>query len=85
MSWQEKCKNDIEDFISSINTDMLEKKENYTTIISIYNNFEVRFQYPKDKLLKIVNLIIKNKEMYYYQAEENLSNDILNIIKKIGL
>lgn len=82
MSWQEKCKKDIEDFISSINTDMLEKKENYTTIISIYNNFEVRFQYPKDKLLKIVNLIIKNKEMYYYQAEENLSNDILNIIKK---
>lgn len=32
MSWQEKCKKDIEDFISSINTDMLEKKENYTTL-----------------------------------------------------
>lgn len=82
MGWQEKCKKDIENFITNIDTNMLERKENYTTIISIYNNSEIRFQYRKDKLLDIVNLIIKNKKMNYYQAEENLTDDILNIIKK---
>lgn len=63
MGWQEKCKKDIENFITNIDTNMLERKENYTTIISIYNNSEIRFQYRKDKLLDIVNLIIKNKKM----------------------